>query len=1216
MYVKDSIPPALFIPDSGDDGFNSMTTSTDPAGTPTFAAVTTSNVNLYAGVIVTLTGAGNAQTIQNPTDTTPGKVFTVVNNDTSTHSIVVNGFTITPGETQSFIWDGSAWGPVDLGITELPVLVTQGGTGLATVTDGAIMLGSGTGAVTPLADVATGQVLVSGGVGADPAYSATPSLTSITVATAKITTGAALGSLVKSDADGDLSYLADVATGQVLASGGVGVDPAYTANPTVASATLTTAIADNTATTQAATTAFAKSEAAVLAREPNQGVAMTAAASGSSGITVADNDNIDFGTGNFTLVWKGSLPDWTPSANQILLAKRQDDDNRYQLYLSSDAKLIYLHAKTGGTSVSKETTSAISLTNNTAHEITAVVTRETASAAGSVSFHIDGVLLETVAITAGIPADLSNTGTLAVLGYSTTRYAGTTHHAITFNRALTAAEVLDLYRNGIAESDKWGSQTAVYTSDFSAGVDSWTGAQGTATGNVDTIGGQDNNLSFYASSANDTHYLNKTGVFAYGKRYRVLFSYYIPSANTNIDGILFNTPGQSTASGTALIAGTTEDVWTTVSVEFTNAIQATSIAIVGTKAGVRTFVGANSAVDDLFYLRAITITEIGATLALEPEGIQPNKWIDATTNQLDASYPTTGYSFTRPFPKELALVDSDIAHGMTTLASTDTFGKLSAISGTVGGLDVVGLTDATQDGALRLTGVIGAADPTDTHAAVHLRGGKVDGTGWTDLAAAETVLRLSNHEADLITVLGNGNVGIGTTGPGAKLDVSGNIRTSGTLLYDSGALGIYDSGGNTVDFSGGDAYPSAYIFKTTGLTTGAMYINSNGNVGIGTTNPGAKLDVASGYYNPAAGPNALTLGADILALTRTDNTRKIAVVNAIPYATASKPIGVLWIDNDAAYTNFYIGGGNGYSNAVTHIGFWTAADTTTAGGTERLTILNDGNVGIGTTDLDGTPAVGQLTVKGTTTDGSTLIFVGRDSAEANVITVDTDGDILNSAGVYGTISDEKLKGGIKDATAKLSDLLKVKVRHFNLKSKPDLKQLGVVAQELETVFPGMVTSTPDMERVLDLDWVPKTQKRQKTETKTVESPKTEILEIDGRHVRKTIIEMVDETVPIFDEVPLYSESGEMLMQMVSPAKEAVLDEEGNEIESAVEAVYAPVMHRIPRMEEYTETEDQRPMIVQPTGTVTKSVKTSVFIPMLIKAVQELAARVEDLEKRR
>jgi len=50
-----------------------------------------------------------------------------------------------------------------------------------------------------------------------------------------------------------------------------------------------------------------------------------------------------------------------------------------------------------------------------------------------------------------------------------------------------------------------------------------------------------------------------------------------------------------------------------------------------------------------------------------------------------------------------------------------------------------------------------------------------------------------------------------------------------------------------------------------------------------------------------------------------------------------------------------------------------------------------GNLLVGTTDDDGTPATGKLVVKGSTNDGSTNIFVGRDSDEANVATLDTNG---------------------------------------------------------------------------------------------------------------------------------------------------------------------------------------------------------------------------------
>ena len=104
-------------------------TVTNPAVS---AAVTTAILDAYGTVIITLTAAGNAQTLQSPTITTAGKLFTVVNNDTSNNTIVVNGITIPIGKAQTWIWDGTAWVEVDLGITSLPVPINQGGTGQTT----------------------------------------------------------------------------------------------------------------------------------------------------------------------------------------------------------------------------------------------------------------------------------------------------------------------------------------------------------------------------------------------------------------------------------------------------------------------------------------------------------------------------------------------------------------------------------------------------------------------------------------------------------------------------------------------------------------------------------------------------------------------------------------------------------------------------------------------------------------------------------------------------------------------------------------------------------------------------------------------------------------------------------------------------------------------------------------------------------------------------
>jgi hypothetical protein len=148
-----------------------FTTSTNPASS---VATTTAIVDAYNGVVIT-TNVNNTQTIANPTTAANIKIFTVINNDTSASNQTIKAnsvdFVLTPGEGQSFLWDGSAWGPTDLGITAIPVPVTQGGTGLATITDHGIMLGSGTTAITPLGVATDGQIPI-GSSGADPVLAA------------------------------------------------------------------------------------------------------------------------------------------------------------------------------------------------------------------------------------------------------------------------------------------------------------------------------------------------------------------------------------------------------------------------------------------------------------------------------------------------------------------------------------------------------------------------------------------------------------------------------------------------------------------------------------------------------------------------------------------------------------------------------------------------------------------------------------------------------------------------------------------------------------------------------------------------------------------------------------------------------------------------------------------------------------------------------------
>lgn len=98
---------------------------------PAENGITQEQVDDNNGVLITLTTTGNVQTLPDPSLATVKKV-TFINNDTSTDTIAIEGITLDPGTGQTFLWDGTAWGPTTLGITAIPVPQSQGGTGSST----------------------------------------------------------------------------------------------------------------------------------------------------------------------------------------------------------------------------------------------------------------------------------------------------------------------------------------------------------------------------------------------------------------------------------------------------------------------------------------------------------------------------------------------------------------------------------------------------------------------------------------------------------------------------------------------------------------------------------------------------------------------------------------------------------------------------------------------------------------------------------------------------------------------------------------------------------------------------------------------------------------------------------------------------------------------------------------------------------------------------
>jgi hypothetical protein len=190
-----------------------------------------------------------------------------------------------------------------------------------------------------------------------------------------------------------------------------------------------------------------------------------------------------------------------------------------------------------------------------------------------------------------------------------------------------------------------------------------------------------------------------------------------------------------------------------------------------------------------------------------------------------------------------------------------------------------------------------------------------------------------------------GNVGIGTAAPNYKLDIAGNVNVAGSEAYIT-----FNAGGSHVgniavkDESGYKLGLQTYNSTSSTLTT-KMVLDTNGNVGIGTTSPASTLDI---------------LGGDLSTQFRVSNTSanstiKYGAIVGRHYTNAEENVAGMLITSSSSNTGgtVSIGGGISAANAVNNVVFYTAANNTTLTGTERMRISSTGaikfnNYGAGT----------------------------------------------------------------------------------------------------------------------------------------------------------------------------------------------------------------------------------------------------------------------------
>jgi len=288
------------------------------------------------------------------------------------------------------------------------------------------------------------------------------------------------------------------------------------------------------------------------------------------------------------------------------------------------------------------------------------------------------------------------------------------------------------------------------------------------------------------------------------------------------------------------------------------------------------------------------------------------------------------------------------------------------------------------------------------------------------------------------------NLGIGTSSPAYKLDVTGvaritsNNQTDGLLINGNDNNNVKvrlvnsGSGGQDWQMQVGiqGASNSNYVLRCNTTSTNVLFADSSGNVGIGTSSPLAKFDVLSTYVSDA------TVQARIR-----DNTGY--ALNFTGTSSGFKGLQVQDAAGAADYTNLLLNplGGNllvGSSSNILSAKFLSQFNGSTSNGA----VINDSN--------------------NTSASGFMAFSVSSGTYCGNITRVGS-----TSAVGYNSGSDERLKENIVDAPS--SNINDIKVRSFNWKSDNSFQTYGLVAQELLTSAPYCVYQPTNPEDMMGVD---------------------------------------------------------------------------------------------------------------------------------------------------
>jgi hypothetical protein len=307
----------------------------------------------------------------------------------------------------------------------------------------------------------------------------------------------------------------------------------------------------------------------------------------------------------------------------------------------------------------------------------------------------------------------------------------------------------------------------------------------------------------------------------------------------------------------------------------------------------------------------------------------------------------------------------------------------------------------------------------------------------------------------------SGNVGIGTSSPVEKLTVNGGIVSTGDSVLPSGASGVtlgYDTAnsiGNIYSVTSGTAWRDLAIRANQtvffGGATERMRIDSSGNVLVGTDTASS----LSGYTVVGQFKNSIGI------VSGTANEFSGALLRQ---SSSSNSIS---LDADPANlrANSFLGFGVDGSERMR----LNSSGDLIIGGTTAIALLTVGGLKAGTP----VAAFSNFTTSGNVACVATSLESNGNNTSSYHLRATTQN--INNWYLYGNgtssfSSDQRLKKNIETTRdGYIDDLMKLRVVKYNWRNDADgtPKELGLIAQEVEQVFAGLVQD--DLNKISEND---------------------------------------------------------------------------------------------------------------------------------------------------